>query len=68
MHMKEGKRANLSPIRLLQDQILDLDRQVLAWHRSSDVSKVLATIRGIGPLTISGPIWARCMELERSTG
>ena len=39
--------------RLLQDQILDLDRQVLAWHRSSDVSKRLATIPGIGPLTAS---------------
>ena len=39
--------------RLLQDQTLDLDRQVLAWHRSSDVSKRLATIPGIGPLTAS---------------
>lgn len=39
--------------RLLQDQILDLDRQVLAWHRSSDVSRRLATIPGIGPLTAS---------------
>ena len=39
--------------RLLQEQILDLDRQVLAWHRSSEVSKRLATIPGIGPLTAS---------------
>lgn len=39
--------------RLLQGQILDLDRQVMAWHRSSDVSKRLATIPGIGPLTAS---------------
>lgn len=39
--------------RLLQDQILDLDRQVMAWHRSSEVSKRLATIPGIGPLTAS---------------
>ena len=39
--------------RLLQDQILDLDRQVIAWHRSSEVSKRLATIPGIGPLTAS---------------
>ena len=39
--------------RLLQEQILDLDRQVMAWHRSSDVSKRLATIPGIGPLTAS---------------
>lgn len=39
--------------RLLQDQILNLDRQVMAWHRSSDTSKRLATIPGIGPLTAS---------------
>jgi transposase len=39
--------------RLLQDQILDLDRQVLAWHRSSEASKRLATIPGIGPLAAS---------------
>ena len=39
--------------RLLQEHILDLDRQVMAWHRSSDVSKRLATILGIGPLTAS---------------
>ncbi len=38
---------------LLQEQILDLDRQVMAWNRSSDVSKRLATIPGIGPLTAS---------------
>lgn len=39
--------------RLLQDQILDLDRQVMAWHRKSQLSKRLATIPGIGPLTAS---------------
>lgn len=39
--------------RLLQDQILDLDRQVLAWHRASDASRRLATIPGVGPLTAS---------------
>jgi transposase len=39
--------------RLLQDQILDLDRQVMAWHRSNDASKRLATIPGIGPLAAS---------------
>lgn len=39
--------------RLLQEQILDLDRQVMAWHRSSEVSRRLATIPGIGPLTAS---------------
>jgi transposase len=34
-------------------QILDLDRQILAWHRSNEVSRRLATIPGIGPLAAS---------------
>jgi transposase len=38
---------------LLQDQILELDRQVMAWHRSNEASKRLATIPGIGPLAAS---------------
>lgn len=42
--------------RLLQNQILDLDRQVMAWHRSNDASKRLATIPGIGPLAASALI------------
>lgn len=39
--------------RLLQEQVLDLDRQVMAWHRSNEASKRLATIPGIGPLAAS---------------
>ena len=39
--------------RLLHDQILDLDRQVMACHRSSEASKRLATIPGVGPLAAS---------------
>jgi transposase len=34
-------------------QILDLDRQIVAWHRSNEVSRRLATIPGIGPLAAS---------------
>ena len=34
-------------------QILDLDRQIIAWHRSNEVSRRLATIPGIGPLAAS---------------
>lgn len=33
--------------------ILDLDRQVMACHRSNEVSRRLATIPGIGPLAAS---------------
>jgi transposase len=39
--------------RLLQEQILDLDRQVMACHRSSEASRRLATIPGVGPLAAS---------------
>ncbi len=39
--------------RLLHDQILDLDRQVMTWHRSNEASRRLATIPGIGPLAAS---------------
>jgi transposase len=38
---------------LLQRQILQLDRQVMAWHRSNEANKWLATIPGIGPLAAS---------------
>jgi len=34
-------------------QILDLDRQILIWHRSNETSRRLATIPGIGPLAAS---------------
>lgn len=39
--------------RLLQNQVLELDRQVMAWHKSNEASKRLATIPGIGPLAAS---------------
>jgi transposase len=35
---------------LVKRQIVDADRRILAWHRSSDVSRRLAEIPGIGPL------------------
>lgn len=38
---------------LLQNQILELDRQVMAWHKSNEASRRLATIPGIGPLAAS---------------
>lgn len=38
---------------LLHDQILELDRQVMAWHKSNEASQRLATIPGIGPLAAS---------------
>lgn len=38
---------------LLQGQILELNRQVLAWHKSNAASRRLATIPGVGPLAAS---------------
>src|SRR5262249_22030426 len=35
---------------LLKKQILDFDRMILAWHRSSQTSKRLNCIPGVGPL------------------
>jgi transposase len=36
-------------LRALKAQILELDRRILAWHRSSEVSQRLDHIPGIGP-------------------
>jgi transposase len=33
----------------LKAQILNLDRQIMAWHRSSEASKRLDAIPGVGP-------------------
>ena len=35
----------------LEAEIDQLDRELLGWHRSNEVSLRLATIPGIGPLT-----------------
>jgi transposase len=36
-----------------ESRVAELDRQLLAWHRSSTVSQRLATIPGVGPVTAS---------------
>ena len=40
-------------LRLLGFEIDRLEAHILAWHRASDVSRRLATIPGIGPITAS---------------
>jgi len=37
-------------LEMVKGQILDADRRILAWHRSSEVSQRLDDIPGIGPL------------------
>jgi transposase len=36
-------------LRTLKAQILNFDRQIMAWHRSSEASKRLDEIPGVGP-------------------
>ena len=36
-------------LRTLKDQILEFDRLIMAWHRSSEASKRLDEIPGVGP-------------------
>jgi transposase len=36
-------------LRMLKGQILEFDRQIMAWHRSNETSKRLDAIPGVGP-------------------
>ncbi len=36
-------------LQLLKAQLLDLDRRIIAWHRSSETSKQLDALPGVGP-------------------
>ena len=36
-------------LRMLKAQILEFDRQIIAWHRSNEISRRLDAIPGIGP-------------------
>ena len=40
-------------LRQLGTEIAQLEERILAWHRASEVSRRLATIPGIGPITAS---------------
>lgn len=55
--LPEPARAALHAIsdqlRRLEDEIEGLERRIVAWHRSNEVSRRLATIPGIGPITAS---------------
>jgi transposase len=37
-------------LRMLKAQILEFDRQIIAWHRSNETSKRLDEIPGVGPV------------------
>jgi transposase len=36
-------------LRMLKTQILEFDRQIMAWHRSNEMSKRLDDVPGVGP-------------------
>jgi transposase len=46
-------QALTDQIEAVDARILEIERQLLAWHRSSAASRRLATIPGIGPITAS---------------
>ena len=51
--MPEVARACIAALgaqlRMLKAQILEFDRQIMAWHRSNEISRRLDAIPGIGP-------------------
>ena len=50
---RECLMALAAQLQLVKRQILEADRRVLAWHRTSKVSKRLEAIPGVGPLVAS---------------
>ena len=47
---RECLMALAAQLELIKRQILEADRRVLAWHRTSKISKRLEAIPGVGPL------------------
>ena len=43
----------VTQLEALQRQIDHLEKEILAWHRADEMSRRLATIPGIGPITAS---------------
>ena len=50
---RECLMALAAQLELIKRQIVEADRRVLAWHRSSETSKRLEAIPGVGPLVAS---------------
>ena len=40
-------------LRRLKEQILEFDRQIMAWHRSNEASMRLDAIPGVGPMLVT---------------
>jgi transposase len=50
---RECLMALAAQLDLVKRQILDADRRIVAWHRSSELSRRLEAIPGVGPLIAS---------------
>jgi transposase len=50
---REGLLLLAEQIRDTQSRVTDIEKRILAWHRSSEVSQRLETIPGIGPIIAS---------------
>jgi transposase len=50
---REGLMLLVGQIRDTQVRVIEIEKRIMAWHRSSDVSRRLETIPGIGPIIAS---------------
>ena len=48
---REALGSLVEQLRMVQAQILSLEKKLMAWHRASEASRRLATIPGIGVIT-----------------
>lgn len=46
----------LAHLKLLQQQVDEIELQIKAWHRASDASRRLEKVPGIGPLTATAVV------------
>lgn len=58
---REGLLLLAGQIRDTQSRVTEIEKRILAWHRSSEVSQRLETIPGVGPI-IAGAIAATVTE------
>jgi transposase len=56
-------------LRMLKAQILEFDRMIMAWHRSSEASRRLDDIPGVGPALATGsPPWSESPPASSAGG
>jgi transposase len=54
--LKPLLRELVEHVRLLDEKIARLERQIVTWHRDNEASRRLAAIPGVGPLTASAMV------------